>query len=204
MVDAASLAFRLHLRGVDLGARAESIADAWSDPSYYGYYAFNDVHAVMAFVVAGRLDPSGVVRELEGERRRRQQRSHFRVTSGCRSPGARGFRRGALCRLGARSSRCDSWRMLSVAATRQRDASRDQTLTEAAERGFSTTLRAPWPKVVPPNAAARRQLNDFHFARLKCHSLVRAHPTAAIATDFGLLDIARSEGSSPGHRGPPA
>lgn len=66
MVDAASLAFRLHLRGVDLGTRAQSIADAWSDPSYHGYYAFNDVHAVMAFVAAGRLDAArGVVRELE-------------------------------------------------------------------------------------------------------------------------------------------
>jgi hypothetical protein len=66
MVDAASLAFRLHLRGVDLGARAESVADAWADPSYHGYYAFNDAHAVMAFVAAGRLDSArGVARELE-------------------------------------------------------------------------------------------------------------------------------------------
>jgi hypothetical protein len=56
MVDAASLLFRLHLRGIDVGGRARSVADAWDDSSYHGYYAFNDVHAIMAFVVDGRLD----------------------------------------------------------------------------------------------------------------------------------------------------
>lgn len=56
MVDAASLLFRLYLRGAAPDARSASIADAWSDPVYHGYYAFNDVHAVMAFVGAGRMD----------------------------------------------------------------------------------------------------------------------------------------------------
>ncbi len=56
MVDAASLLFRLYLRDVELGVRAASVADAWSDPSYHGYYAFNDVHAAMAFIAAGRLE----------------------------------------------------------------------------------------------------------------------------------------------------
>jgi hypothetical protein len=54
MVDAASLLFRMHLRGIDVGRRAASVADAWSDTSYHGYYAFNDAHAAMAFVVDGR------------------------------------------------------------------------------------------------------------------------------------------------------
>ncbi len=55
MVDAASMLWRLHLRGVELGARSASVADAWSDADYHGYYAFNDAHAAMAFVADGRF-----------------------------------------------------------------------------------------------------------------------------------------------------
>jgi tetratricopeptide (TPR) repeat protein len=66
MVDAASLLFRLHLRGVDLGGRAASVADAWSDRIYHGFYAFNDWHAVMAFIADGRLpETRRLVSELE-------------------------------------------------------------------------------------------------------------------------------------------
>ncbi|HEY3498300.1 MAG TPA: tetratricopeptide repeat protein [Polyangiaceae bacterium] len=66
MVDAVALLFRLYLRGVDLGGRAASVADAWSDPAHHGYYAFNDAHAVMAFVAGGRLpDARRLVRALE-------------------------------------------------------------------------------------------------------------------------------------------
>jgi hypothetical protein len=66
MVDAASLLFRLYLRGIDVGARAASVAGAFSDPVHHGYYAFNDAHAVMAFVVDGRLaEARRLVRELE-------------------------------------------------------------------------------------------------------------------------------------------
>ncbi|HEY6558478.1 MAG TPA: tetratricopeptide repeat protein [Polyangiaceae bacterium] len=66
MLDAASLLFRLHLRGIDVGRRATSVADAWSDASYHGYYAFNDAHAAMAFVVDGRLaDVRRVLHTLE-------------------------------------------------------------------------------------------------------------------------------------------
>ena len=56
MVDAASLLWRLHLRGVDVRSRAASVADAWSDPVQLGYYAFNDAHAMMSLLLAGRVD----------------------------------------------------------------------------------------------------------------------------------------------------
>jgi tetratricopeptide (TPR) repeat protein len=66
MVDAASLLFRLYLRGIDVGTRATSVAQAWSDPVHHGYYAFNDAHAVMVLVVDGRLEEARrIVRELE-------------------------------------------------------------------------------------------------------------------------------------------
>jgi hypothetical protein len=54
MVDAAAMLWRLMLRGVDVGPRWQPLADAWQPLAQDGYYAFNDVHAVMALVGAGR------------------------------------------------------------------------------------------------------------------------------------------------------
>ncbi len=56
MIDAASLLWRLHLRDVDVGSRWDAVADNWSPIATSGTYAFNDAHAVMAFVGAGRRD----------------------------------------------------------------------------------------------------------------------------------------------------
>jgi hypothetical protein len=53
MVDAAALLWRLTLRGVDVGDRWAALADIYaSEPR--GLYAFDDAHAMMAFVGAGR------------------------------------------------------------------------------------------------------------------------------------------------------
>lgn len=54
LIDASALLWRLYLRGVNVGARFGELADAWAPPSRDGYYAFNDVHAAMAFIGAGR------------------------------------------------------------------------------------------------------------------------------------------------------
>lgn len=56
MVDAASLLWRLHLRGVDVGARFQTVADVFVSSTIAGHYAFNDLHAMMAFVGARRDD----------------------------------------------------------------------------------------------------------------------------------------------------
>jgi len=56
MIDASALLWRLHLRGVDLGQRWSTVADGWQPLATAGNYAFNDVHAVMAFVGARRPD----------------------------------------------------------------------------------------------------------------------------------------------------
>jgi hypothetical protein len=55
LIDASALLWRLHLRGVDLGARWEELADAWTPRLGDGYYAFNDVHALMALLGAERI-----------------------------------------------------------------------------------------------------------------------------------------------------
>lgn len=54
MVDASSLLWRLHLRGIDVGDRWQALADRWTPLSTAANYAFNDMHAMMAFVGAGR------------------------------------------------------------------------------------------------------------------------------------------------------
>ncbi|HEY0185548.1 MAG TPA: tetratricopeptide repeat protein, partial [Rhodopila sp.] len=45
-----------HLRGVDVGDRWQSVADAFAPAAGAANYAFNDMHAMMAFVGAGRRD----------------------------------------------------------------------------------------------------------------------------------------------------
>lgn len=54
MVDQSALLWRLHLRGVNVGARWSALADRWAPMAAAGNYAFNDLHAMMAFVGAGR------------------------------------------------------------------------------------------------------------------------------------------------------
>ena len=46
--------WRLHLRGIDVGERWRAVADGWEPMAEDGYYAFNDMHAMMAFVGDGR------------------------------------------------------------------------------------------------------------------------------------------------------
>jgi hypothetical protein len=54
MIDASAMLWRLHLRGIDVGDRFAAVADAWEPVAGAGLYAFNDAHAMMAFVGAGR------------------------------------------------------------------------------------------------------------------------------------------------------
>lgn len=67
LLDASALLWRLHLDGIHTGERATRLAAAWAealagDP----WYAFNDVHAVMAHVMAGdRVAAAAVVARLE-------------------------------------------------------------------------------------------------------------------------------------------
>lgn len=56
MVDGSAMLWRLELRGVDVGERWRALAACWEPFAEHAYYAFNDVHAVMAFVGAKRLD----------------------------------------------------------------------------------------------------------------------------------------------------
>lgn len=56
LVDASALLWRLSLLGVDPGQRWSQLVTRYEDLWVPGYYAFNDLHAVMAFLGAGRQD----------------------------------------------------------------------------------------------------------------------------------------------------
>jgi tetratricopeptide (TPR) repeat protein len=67
MIDASALLWRLMLDGVDSGDRFAALASGWeSRVADEPWYAFNDLHAAMAFAGAGRLDDAkAVVAKLE-------------------------------------------------------------------------------------------------------------------------------------------
>jgi len=65
LIDASAMLWRLHLRGVDVGDRWEAVAEAWAPQAGAGWYAFNDVHAALAFACAGRDDLLDEVRQAQ-------------------------------------------------------------------------------------------------------------------------------------------
>lgn len=56
LVDATAMLWRLHAVGIPVGDRFAPVAQRWAARVDHGFYAFNDAHATMAFVGAGRLD----------------------------------------------------------------------------------------------------------------------------------------------------
>ncbi|TCO83691.1 hypothetical protein EV699_10175 [Plasticicumulans lactativorans] len=70
MIDAAALLWRLRLRGIDVGERWQELADAWLPHAAAGNYAFNDVHAAMAFVGADRREALATLAAAQAEAER--------------------------------------------------------------------------------------------------------------------------------------
>ena len=54
LLDAAALLWRLHLRGEDVGARWDAVAEIYENSDEAGFYAFNDMHAMLSYVASGR------------------------------------------------------------------------------------------------------------------------------------------------------
>ena len=68
MLDASALLWRLHLQGVELGERWQAMSALWQRKTEVenGYYAFNDMHAVMCMVGADQYaEAESVVAELK-------------------------------------------------------------------------------------------------------------------------------------------
>jgi tetratricopeptide (TPR) repeat protein len=67
LLDATALLWRMHLEGSPVGDRWPPLAAAWGRLLAPGYYPFNDMHAVMAFIGNGELDRAGQVVAAQAE-----------------------------------------------------------------------------------------------------------------------------------------
>jgi hypothetical protein len=65
MIDQSALLWRLALRGVDIGERWQPLAERWAPHAGAGNYAFNDLHAMMAFASAGRTELAAQLRATQ-------------------------------------------------------------------------------------------------------------------------------------------
>jgi hypothetical protein len=65
MIDASALLWRMHLRGIGVGNRWDALADNWMPFAGGSNYAFNDLHAMMAFVGSHRTQAQQAVLEAQ-------------------------------------------------------------------------------------------------------------------------------------------
>ncbi|WP_397473495.1 tetratricopeptide repeat protein [Pusillimonas sp.] len=71
LVDASAMLWRLHLAGVDLKGRWNEVAQCWDEHADGRSYTFNDWHAVMAYLGAGREDDATrLIDEFQRDRAR--------------------------------------------------------------------------------------------------------------------------------------
>lgn len=141
LIDASALLWRLHLRGVEVGERWQAVADNWLPLAAAGTYAFNDAHAMMAFVGAGRAaDGERVLAAQRAARMRDDDNAAFigevgaAVTRALQAFGERDY--ATAVRL-LRAVRSQAQRFGGSNA--QRDVL-DLTLIEAALRGGDAAL----------------------------------------------------------------
>jgi hypothetical protein len=145
-VDAAALLWRLHLLGEDVSAQAAVLVEGWDlAEAHAGYYAFNDLHAVLAMLAAGQGGPAErhvarcAGRAMAAEDARRANHQIAREVGLPLMRGVLAFARGdhaAACEL-MRPARALAQRFGGSHA--QRDLI-DQTLLAAAARGGSVAL----------------------------------------------------------------
>jgi len=140
MVDASAMLWRLHLAGVDTGGRWQELAGAWDAHADGGSYAFNDWHAAMAWLGAGReRDVATLAKTLRSAGERSEA---ARWASGVGADLVEGF---AAYWQGDHDTAIDRlWRGRSIAnafggSHTQRDVI-DLTLIEAAFRGGHARL----------------------------------------------------------------
>ncbi|MHB1130733.1 MAG: tetratricopeptide repeat protein, partial [Ilumatobacteraceae bacterium] len=66
MLDASALLWRLHLDDIDVGNRWQPLADSWAEKDPGPWYAFNDMHAALAFVASEHMhDAEAMISRLQ-------------------------------------------------------------------------------------------------------------------------------------------
>lgn len=66
LLDATALLWRMHLNGLDVGNRWQELGAIYAQGTEAGFYAFNDMHAMLALVATGRTnEATGLLRTVE-------------------------------------------------------------------------------------------------------------------------------------------
>jgi tetratricopeptide (TPR) repeat protein len=79
-IDASALLWRLHLDGYDVAGRFDDLAEAWRPHAEDAHCAFNDLHAMMAFVGARRWDLARALLAAQAARVARQEGANYDMT----------------------------------------------------------------------------------------------------------------------------
>ncbi len=90
LVDGSALLWRMSLLGHDVGARWTGIADKWATWIEDGYYAFNDLHAMMAFIGANRRQEQAALIQI-AERTAQGTATNAMITREVGLPALKGF-----------------------------------------------------------------------------------------------------------------
>ena len=161
-VDAASLLWRLHLLGADVGDRWHALVAGWRlDAAAAGRSVFNDVHATMALIGAGemararewvalcRAEPAPRRLEPRGLARRRRRLDGGLLAFGDANPGAAAAAiaplRDRLARIGGSHAQRDVVEQtLLAAAARGADRSAGRALLAARVRARPATPLGEW------------------------------------------------------------
>jgi tetratricopeptide (TPR) repeat protein len=135
LVDGAALLWRLDLSGVEVGARWAALSDAWEGLADGALYPFNDWHAAMAHLGAGRDDRVAALRRALAARTGPAETDRWARETGLPLiEGFAAFRRGAFDEAVARLHAARFVANGFGGSHAQRDVI-DWTLAEAALRG---------------------------------------------------------------------
>lgn len=143
MLDAAALLWRLYLRGIDVGQRWQAVADAFEPIAEAGNYSFNDMHAVMALMGAGRPERAKAVLKAQEAAMARPD-SNARFTREVGRPASEAmiaFAEGDYCKAVERLRPIRAIASTFGGSHAQRDVL-DLTLIEAALRAKDWSLAA--------------------------------------------------------------
>lgn len=81
MIDASALLWRLYLANVDCAERAQELAGVWQPLAEDGLYAFNDIHATMAFVMVGDDTAANALLNTQTEAAKQNHTHYAKVAS---------------------------------------------------------------------------------------------------------------------------
>jgi hypothetical protein len=181
MLDASALLWRLMLDGEDTGDRFAALAAAWEARTHDApWYAFNDLHATMALVGAGRLgEAERRVEELAGYVHRNGGGTNVEMTAAIGMPTSRAvlrFGQGrhedvvaellpirrTFARFGGSHAQRDVLArtlLESALRTGQHDLARAlvaERLSQRERSVYSWTQQARWARATGDDAAAAR------------------------------------------------